>query len=98
MVTKLHSKHPLRVLSGAPRLSVTADKIAWIRDLASSVRLSPPADDASPAALKQYAWNAAIFQAIAKIAERLLTEGDDALCERIGPRVHSGQKSDAPLA
>lgn len=74
MKSKLDAKKSVRGGLDAPRLSTCADTIAWIRELALSIRLTAPEDDASIAELKQYTWNSAICLAIVEISDRLLKE------------------------
>jgi len=73
MKPKLELKNSNFGFPPAKKLTVTADSIAWIRELASSICLIPPEDDASSAEFKQYAWNSAICLAIVEIADNLLS-------------------------
>ena len=98
MKSKLDIKKLVEEGHDARSLSTSADTIAWIRELALSIHLPPPGDDASAAEFKQYAWNHAMCQAIVEISDRLL-EGDSSDRGRRGRfQVHTGPKPGTPLS
>jgi hypothetical protein len=81
-----------------PGLANSADTIAWIRELALSISLSPPPDDASVAEFKQYAWNHAMCQAIVEISDRLLNDESAGRDKRSRFLLQPGPKPGTPLS
>jgi hypothetical protein len=98
MKLKLHMVKADLLSPDAPKLTVTAETIAWIRELATSVSLTPPDPNAEQAEFVQYTWNTAICMAIVEISDRLLN-GE---CPRRGEvSEHSafpGSKPESPLS
>ena len=98
MKSKLDIKKLVEGGHDSARLSTSADTIAWIRELALSIDLPPPGDDASVAEFKQYAWNHAMCQAIVEISDRLLADDSSDRSRRNRFQIHSGPKPGTPLS